>query len=283
MIIFFDESFDNRHRYLLLGALFVPAPRLDAKRLESVKERHRGLSRGRSFSDVKYSKSGDRLYLAVCKDMVDLFADSKAYFRCVVIDSAIPGFSWSRFGGDRASPAVVKARAYSKFAELLLLPNLGGVENAVLLADSLSPMAGDDFVSRISTRFGQGQSLDASLWGKPQIRHVQRVDTSLRQYQLGQLCDVLLGPVLGELVPPRNPNKQELIQHLKQRMGIPSFRPDYWLASDDTELRQRHPRFHVWHWRPYIERPGRLSVNGRTPKRRPQDRARADAENLSRC
>ena len=250
MIIYFDESFDNRHRYLLLGALFVPAPRLEAKRLEAVKERHRGLSRGRSFSDVKYSKSGDKFYLAMCKDMVDLFADSDAYFRCVVIDSAIPGFSWGRFGGAGVSPAVVKARAYSKFTEMLLRPSLAGVENAVLLADSLPPMAGDDFVSHISACFGPTQSPDASLSGNPQIRHVRRVDTGLRQYQLGQLCDVLLGPVLGELAPPQNANKREFIQYLKQRMGIPSFQPDYWLASDNTESRQRHSKFNVWHWRP---------------------------------
>ena len=45
MLICLDESFDNRHRYLLLGALFLPAPRLTARRIRAVKERHRRLSR----------------------------------------------------------------------------------------------------------------------------------------------------------------------------------------------------------------------------------------------
>ena len=250
MLICLDESFDNRHRYLLLGALFVPAPRLTARRMRAVKERHRRLSPGHSFTDVKYSKSGDRFYLAVCKDLIDLFADSDAYFRCLVIDSAIPGFSWSLFGGSGASPAVVKARAYGKFTELLLRPNLAGIENAVLLADSLPPMAGDDFVAHISACFGPAPSPDASATGNPQIRHVRRVDTSLRQYQLGQLCDVLLGPVLGELVPPQNPNKRELIQYLKQRINIPAFQPQYWLESAAAERRRRHPKFQIRHWRP---------------------------------
>ena len=110
-------------------------------------------------------------------------------------------------------------------------------------------MAGDDFVAHISDRFGPSPSPDASATGNPPIRHVRRVDTSLRQYQLGQLCDVLLGPVLGELVPPQNPNKRELIQYLKQRINIPAFQPRYWLESA-AELRRRHPKFQVWHWRP---------------------------------
>ena len=249
MLICLNESFDSRRRYLLLGALFLPAPRLAARQMQAVKERHRRLSRGHSFTDVKYSKSGDRFYFAVCQDLIDLFADSDAYFRCLVIDSSIPGFSWSLFGGSDASPAVIKARAYGKFTELLLRPNLAGIENAVLLGDSLPPMAGDDFVAHISACFGPAPSPDASAAGNPQIRHVRRVDTSLRQYQLGQLCDVLLGPVLGELVPPQNPNKRELIQYLKQRINIPAFQPQYWLESD-AELRRRHPKFQVWHWRP---------------------------------
>ena len=249
MIIYLDESFDNRRRYLLLGALFLPAPGLVARQLSAIKERHRRLSPGRSFTDVKYSKSGDNYDLAICEDMIDLFAGSDAYFRCIVIDSAIPGFSWGRFGGSGGSIAVVKARAYSKFTELLLRRNLAGIEDAVLLADSMSPLTGDDFVPYLSACFGPASNPEADGSGKPQIRHVQRVDTSLEQYQLAQLCDVLLGPVLGELVAPRNPNKQELIRYLKQRMAIPSFQPGYWLAGDDAELRRRHPRFHVWHWR----------------------------------
>lgn len=251
MLICLDESFDiPRHRYLLLGALFLPSPKLAARQMAAVKERHRRLSLGRSFTDVKYSKSGDRYILAICQDLIDLFVASDAHFRCIVIDSAIPGFSWRRFGGFGDSLAVIKARAYGRITEMLLRPNLVEVENAVLLADWMSPLAGDDFVSHISACFGPSQRPDASLSGNPQIRHIQRVDTRLEQYQHGQLCDVLLGPVLGELVPPQNPNKRELIQYLKQRINIPAFQPQYWLESDAAELRRRHPKFQVWHWRP---------------------------------
>ena len=145
---------------------------------------------------------------------------------------------------------MVKARAYGRITEMLLRPDLVAVENAVLLADWMSPLAGDDFVSHISACFGPSQRPDPSLSSNPQIRHIQRVNTRLEQYQLGQLCDVLLGPVLGELVPPQNPNKRELIQYLKQRINIPTFQPRYWLDSDAAELRQRHPKFQILHWRP---------------------------------
>ena len=250
MRIFLDECFDNRHRYLLLGALFVPTIRLEVRQLEEIKERHRRLSRGHTFSDVKYSRSGDRFYLAVCKDMINLFVSSNAYFRCIVIDTLTPGFAWGSFGGAGDSTAVVRARAYSRFTELLLRPNLLDVENAVLLADSLSPMLGDDFVSFISARFSGNQTPSGRNPGRPQIRHVQRVDTSLPQYQLGQICDVLLGPILGDLVPPRNANKLELIRYLKSRLEIPSFGAEYWLSSPESELSRRHSKFHLWHWRP---------------------------------
>ena len=250
MRIFLDESFDNRHRYLLLGALFVPTPRLGIKQLEAIKEKHRRLSPGHTFADVKYSRSGGRFYFGVCKELIDLFAQSEAYFRCVVIDTSMPGFSWSHFGGVGASPAVIKARAYSKLTELLLRPNLLDVENAVLLADSLSPLLGDDFLSYISICFGITQTPPAFAVRAPQIRHVQRVDTGLDQYQVGQLCDLLLGVVLGDLIPPKNSNKLELIRCAKERLSIPSFNSDYWLAIDEPELHRKHSKFRVWHWRP---------------------------------
>ena len=138
---------------------------------------------------------------------------------------------------------------HSRLTELLLERNLQGVENAVLLADSLTEVAGDNFVESMTMRFGAAQELTEGESLTPHIRSVQRVDTSLPDYQLGQMCDVLLGVITGDLVPPTNPNKLALIQHAKDTLDVPGFGPDYWLGVREDQAGGPTTKFHVWHWR----------------------------------
>ena len=85
------------------------------------------------------------------------------------------------------------------------------------LADSLTEPVGDDFVQHINQQFGSiSDSPDNKLL--PHIRYTQRVDTSLPDYQLGQMCDVLR-IVTGDLAPPTNSNKLALIQHCQRHPG----------------------------------------------------------------
>jgi hypothetical protein len=37
MLIYFDESYDNEHNYLLLGALFNPHPKFSHRELKELK------------------------------------------------------------------------------------------------------------------------------------------------------------------------------------------------------------------------------------------------------
>lgn len=179
-----------------------------------------------------------------------MFASHQAWFRALVIDTSVPGFSWGEFGGRDAPRGLTRVRAYSRLTELLLERNLRGVQDAVLLADSLTEAAGDNFLEYIYLRFSAlpdetRSPLDAAL---PPIRYVQRVDTSLPIYQLGQMCDVLLGIVTGGLVRPANSNKLELIQYAQDVLGVPSFEVDYWSALPNVPGRDAIPKFHIWHW-----------------------------------
>jgi hypothetical protein len=249
MLIYFDESYDQGHRYLLLGTLYVPASRRLNKRLREIKDKHRATAPHHTFKELKYSRSNDRFTSAACRDAVDAFAKSSAFFRAVAIDTALPGFSWDYFGTPSTPSALKRAYAYNKFAELLLRFNLRNIHDAVLLADSLTRTSGDNFVQYIASTFGPSISPDWTVQ-PAQLRHVQEVDTRLEAYQVGQICDILLGAILGDLVPPRSHNKLALIQHVKSVLGTPSFGADFWRAYPKYIVDTKFPKFQVWHWRP---------------------------------
>ena len=113
-----------------------------------------------------------------------------------------------------------------------------GVQDAVLLADRLTRTPGDNFAD----------SIIADL--RPRIREVRSIDSGLEQYQLGQMCDILLGVVLGDLVPPKNANKRGLIEYAKHALKAPSFEAEYWQSHSRPQLDRRHGKFQVWHWKP---------------------------------
>ena len=231
---------------MCLGALFLPDDGPSNAQMEEIKDKYRQFAPGHSFSDVKYAKSGENFTFAVCREIIDLFVNHPTWFRALVIDTTLPGFSWSDFGGQDAQRGLTKARAYSRLSEMLLERNLRGNEDAVLLADSLTEVAGDDFVRHISERFGAKPGASTSS----HIRYVQRIDTALPEYQLGQMCDVLLGVVTGDLVRPTNRNKLTLIQYAIDVLGVPNFGPDYWLRVPEVLPSEPASKFHVWHWRP---------------------------------
>jgi hypothetical protein len=64
MLIYFDESYDHEHEYLLLSALFNPHSRYLHRRLSEVKRQHNYLSRDGSLREIKNRvkvRSGQRL------------------------------------------------------------------------------------------------------------------------------------------------------------------------------------------------------------------------------
>ena len=241
MVIYMDESLDRGGRYLCLGALFVPDDGPTVGQIEDIKAKYRRFTPGHSFSDIKYSRSGDDFTRAVCQEMIDLFIRQPAWFRVLVADTTQPGFSWRHFGEAGTSRKLAKTLAYNWLAELLLKSALPGIANAVLLADDINATAGDDFIQRIYRSFGAASGPAGAA--PPPIRYAERVDTSLPRYQLGQMCDVLLGVVTGDLAPPDQP----------QQTG-----PD--------SIRQRRPR------RTRI-RPGSLGRTPQYPTRHPGSKA----------
>ena len=83
--------------------------------------------------EVKYFKCRNARALRVYKKVVDAFIEDSAYFRCVVVDQY--RFDYSRFARADESRAIAQARAYKKFAEMLLNHSVKNVTNAVFLAE----------------------------------------------------------------------------------------------------------------------------------------------------
>lgn len=233
MIIYFDESYDNARDYLLYGALFVPSSSRLHQRVTQIRvatEYNR---------EIKYNRCKNNATLQVYKRVVDAFMEDSAYFRCVVVDQH--QFDYSSFGRSGESLALRKARAYKKFAEMLLHPHMYQIENAVFLADALTRCHGDEFLERIRERFNPPG-------GKTTFRHLDEVSSALEPYQCLQVCDLLLGCVLNNLRPAKKPSKNEIREYLCQRLSVPSFLLTAWRDVPLAEAKNPVTKFNVWYW-----------------------------------
>lgn len=233
MLVYFDESYDNSRHFLLYGALFLP-------RNSDLHQQLLMIRQEKNFRpEVKYTRCRNARALDVYKCVVDAFIKDCAYFRCVVVDQ--DGFDYRRFVQPHESASLGKARAYKKFAEMLLHPNLDGISNAVFLADKLTRCNGDEFLERMRQRFNPPGEI-------PTFRHLAEVPSSVQEYQCLQVCDLLLGCVLNNLKPPGNKFKIEIRQYLCSKLGVPNLLPSTWKDVPIAETRKRTTKFNVWYW-----------------------------------
>ncbi len=144
MLIYFDESYDNEHEYLLLSALFNPHPKFLHRKFTEVKKQFKYLSKDGKLREIKYNYVTNKTKLKIAKAAIDIFFESTSWFRCIVIEQALVDLN--RFGKRKEREKIKKARLYKKFAELLISHNTENVYNAVLLADKLTRCNGDEFV-----------------------------------------------------------------------------------------------------------------------------------------
>lgn len=244
MVIYLDESYDSGHRYLLLGALFLP----DSKPATAEMRRIRAAAGYRDGSgdwrEIKYSNCYRELDYDVATSVIDLFFDHEMWFRCIVVDQAM--LDLDRFGGVFEAQAIKRARAYKKFCELLIGHNADGMEDGVLLTDRMTRCRGDRFVQVMSDAFCRPGAEWSDGQSAATLKHVQEVDSKVDTYIPLQMCDLLTGCVLNDLVPAANQWKNQIREYLLAKLGMPDFAAATW--------RRRHtwlsPKFNVWHWRP---------------------------------
>jgi hypothetical protein len=247
LLIYFDESYDGQHQYLLLGALFNPHPKYLHSELGRIKRSKGFVTASGSLKELKYSRIDSRS-IDVYKESIDAFMKSTSWFRCIVVEEAL--MDLNRFGSRNESDNIKKARAYKKFAELLLASNLSNVKNAVLLTDEMQRCRGDRFIEVMKDAFcipEQNRSLGCKT---AVLSEILTVESHLEQYQVIQLCDVLLGCVLNGLKPTSRVAKNEVRIYLANQLGVSGFTREDWKHISKRNMETILPKFNVWHWTP---------------------------------
>jgi hypothetical protein len=216
------------------------------KKSARYKELH--LSEFRSHRDVD-----------VGKRWIDIFVAHSCYYRCVVVDWAT--WNGKYFGGPFEPEALKKRRAYKKWAEMLLQPELKLPDgqprfcNAGFYLDRLRILSGYDVLDHLRVRF-TGDYQGAS----PYISLFQHTDSWKDANQALQLCDLLTGCMYQALVPAQNAEKCEIRSYLDQvlaRMGVVRNTPSFWRQYAQNTLTQHFPKFSAWFWRPTKKSGGR--------------------------
>jgi hypothetical protein len=251
MLIYFDESYDSQKDFLILGSLFSPDPRKLHRDMLRAKQRANYVDGLGNPLEIKYTTANIPRRYKVARECINCFVSSASWFRAIVIDTnASSDFDLSYFGKAHERDALKMARAYKKFAEMLLSSNCVDVENGVLLTDRLTRTKGDLFLELMRANFCQAGAGFSTGKSQPTFKHIQEVDTAYPPYQVGQICDLLMGAILNSLKPTRNEYKTRLRSHVIRSLALPSLDPAYWQSMPKWKAERKHPKFVVWFWRP---------------------------------
>lgn len=248
MLIYFDESYDGEHEYLLLSALFNPHPKFLHRKLSEAKRKYNYFASDGSLREIKYNYIDSDLKLKIAKESIDIFFESTSWFRCVVIQQKL--IDLDRFGKKTDDEKIKRARLYKKFAELLLSHNTENIFNAMLLVDKLSRCNGDEFVEIMKQEFclpfGK-HSRDSEI---PTLKDVQEIPSDLEQYHVNQICDILMGCVLNNLKPTKNQFKNQIREYVVNKLGVKNLLPESWSKYSKWYVEAHWPKFNIWYWRP---------------------------------
>jgi hypothetical protein len=268
MIIYLDESYDWTGVYFSLGALFVCDDHenflesFNALRREAQLARPDGTLRELKYARIKYGR-----YERAAVQAIQAFKAHNCYFRAVIVPLA--QFDLSYYGKPFEADKIKRARAYKKFAEMLIEYNTPELRGGVLFADNLTRCKGgalghgDEFVEVMKQRFQYSADGDAPA----KLRQIQEINSDDDDYALLQVCDVLLGATLNGILKltkgPRMLRKDRVSAKLKEILDLPSFDKDYWQTQ--TKLRMReykrrisreeyakaaHYKYRLWFWKP---------------------------------
>ncbi|MBN2021755.1 MAG: DUF3800 domain-containing protein [Pirellulales bacterium] len=254
--IYADESGTHGNEWLIIGMLFVPDHGALHAALCKAKEEagyfNRSPKKSARYKEIHLSGFKSRYDVDVGKKWIDLFVAQSCYYRCVVIDWSL----WEpKYFGDPFEPeALKKRRAYKKWAEMLIQPELkltdgtSRFHNATFYLDKLRMLYGYDALDHLRERFTahyRGSS--------PFIERFQHTDSWKDANQCLQLCDLLTGCLYQSLVPAGSPEKMAMRTHLDetlQRLGIQKNAPSFWRQYAQNTLTKHFPKFSAWFWRP---------------------------------
>lgn len=249
MLIYFDESYDNEHKYLILGALFNPHPAFLHREWLRVKKETSFLdAKGRAL-EVKYNNCSTLRRQELCCRAIDIFLKSTSYFRAIVIDQDLMDLDY--FGKKNEDKKIKMARAYKKFAELLLSHNTEDVYNGVLLTDELNRCNGDQFIEIMKADFCIVGGKHCNDENKPTLSEITDIKSHLEDYHVNQINDILIGAILNNLCPTRKEYKNNVRKYLIKKLEVKSLLPETWHRYSKYYVEAYHPKYNIWYWQPH--------------------------------
>jgi len=84
----------------------------------------------------------------------------------------------------------------------------------------------------------------------PTLRDVMDIPSHMEQYQVNQICDILMGCILNNLVPSRKREKVLLRQYLVSKLGVKNLLRESWGHYSKRYVEERWPKFNIWYWMP---------------------------------
>lgn len=248
MVIYFDESYDSEHKYLILGALFNPHPKFLHKQLLEKKKEFGFIDSAGKTLEIKYNSCTKQEDYDMCCSAVDIFIRSTSYFRSIVIDQAILDLNY--FGKKHEPKRIKMARAYKKFAELLISHNSENIYNGVLLTDELSRCKGDEFIEIMKKDFCLPNGKYCNAKDRPTLKHIADIHSDVESYQVNQINDILIGCILNNNVPTKNRFKNQLREHLINRLEVDSLLSNFWNKYSKSHVEKNYPKYNIWYWQP---------------------------------
>ena len=86
MIVYFDESYDGEHNFLILAAIFNPRPKYIHRRFLATKRSLGYVNSNGTAKKIKYSYCSTNYLMKVASRGVDCFAESDSWFRAIIVD-----------------------------------------------------------------------------------------------------------------------------------------------------------------------------------------------------
>jgi len=262
MRIYIDESGTNSDEWLVIGMLFVPNHGPLHAALCDVKNKigyfNKSPKRNARHKETHLSEFRSNRDVQVAENWVDVFLTYDCYFRSVVIDWSL--WNGKYFGDAFEADALKRRRAYKKWAEMLIQPELRDSEgeprfyHAKLYLDKLTALRGYDVLDHLQNRFTENYHGES-----PFIDSFQHADSWRDANQCLQLCDLLTGSIYQKLVPSTNEFKLAASACVETKLapfGVERLDGRFWRQFAQTTLRQRFPKFSEWFWRP-LQQAGR--------------------------
>lgn len=250
MLIYFDESYDNKKHWLILGACFHPHPKFLHRKMSEIKKAHQFFLRNGRMRELKYNICNNKKVFKIAIACIEAFFESTSYFRAIVIEQGAKWFDWDMFGRPGDPFKMKEAKMYKKFAELLLSNNVENIFNGTLLTDELTRCKGDRFISIMEEIFCTPMSHHSSNKNEPTFKKIIEVSSAEEQYQLLQITDLFIGAILNHLVKTKNRHKKKLANYICQKLNLKSLEKSTWISYSKEQLEEFFPKFNIWFWKP---------------------------------